>query len=109
MRRTNDPTMGALNADIPKIIFPKSHNKLVAKEAFFLWLCTIFCMREAVYSSNGFRMRTSSLGSLNALEMKIYFLVFPYNWIIFILGALVALVPWCQSGPYGTTTLTASW
>ena len=34
-----------------------SKNKMVAKSVFFLQICTIFCMRETVYISDGFRMR----------------------------------------------------
>ena len=55
-------------------------------------------MREAVYISDGFRMRTGSLGLLNALKTKLYF------WPSFPRkenlggGGLAAVVPWCHSG-----------
>ena len=54
------PTVGAFNAESPKrIVTTKKKGKcnFVAKQAFRARICTIFCMREAIYISDGFRMR----------------------------------------------------
>ena len=65
---------------------------------FFLRICNIFCMRETVYISYGFRMRADPLGPQNALKTKIYLWAFPPNLFLFFWGALGAMVPWCHSG-----------
>ena len=53
------PTVGVLNAENLKITFPRNkiNRKVVPEYAFFLRMCTIICMREATYISNGFRIR----------------------------------------------------
>ena len=53
----NGPTVEALKAESPKISCPNGHEISV-----FLRVCNIFCMREAVYTSYGFRMRAGSAG-----------------------------------------------
>ena len=57
------PTVGALNTESPQQTFFKTvkKHKLVTKN-IFLRICTIFCMREATYISDDFRMRAGPLG-----------------------------------------------
>ena len=60
---TNPPTVGAVNAESPKRTFQKrAQTKFVTEYAYFMQICTIYCMREAVYISYDFRMRAGPLG-----------------------------------------------
>ena len=58
------PTVGALNAESPKIIVAKQNKQinLVAKQASGAQIYTTFCMRETTHISDGFRMRDGPLG-----------------------------------------------
>ena len=52
------PHCGGSQRREPKELLQKSKTcKLVAKQAFQARIGTIFCMREATYISDGFRMR----------------------------------------------------
>ena len=48
----NGPSAGVLDAEIPKSK-KKHENEIVTKYLFFLRICTIICMREAVTISYG--------------------------------------------------------
>ena len=57
------PPWGLSTQRAPKELFQKiPQSKLVVKYAFVLRICTMFCMREATYISDGFHMRTGTLG-----------------------------------------------
>ena len=55
------PPWGLPTQRAPQELFQKELN-LIAKQAFRVRICTMSCMREATYISNGFRMRAGPLG-----------------------------------------------
>ena len=57
-------TVGALNAESLKRTSSTNFKKQVGSrnKSFFLWICAIFCMSEAVYISSGVRMHAGPLG-----------------------------------------------
>ena len=67
------PSAGALDAESPKSK-KQQWTKCFGHEicVFFFPICTIFCMREAVYISHGSRILPSPLGPLNALKTKLF-------------------------------------
>ena len=102
------PTVGALNAESPKKEpFQKLRKgNMVTKQVFFLRISTIFCMREAVTISNGYRILPCPLGLSKRPKTMIYFWTFS-NDLLFghfpkkkkiFLRALGAIVPWCHRG-----------
>ena len=56
------PTVGGSQRREPQKNFQQFQKcKLVTKKTFSLRICTMFCMREAVYISSDFRMRAGPL------------------------------------------------
>ena len=65
---------------------------------FFLWICYISCMREAVYIFKGFRMRVPPSTLKTPSKLRFALGHFPQINFIFFLGTLEAMVPWCHNG-----------
>ena len=67
------PSAGALDAESPKSKKTKS-KQLLGREIYVsLWICTIFCMREAVTIPYGSRILPMPLGLPNDLKTPIRF------------------------------------
>ena len=82
------PTVGAINAESPKRTFSTKKERRInwsRKRCFFLKICTISCMSEAVTISNGSRILPAPLGPLNALKTKICFLAFTPQFLFIFL------------------------
>ena len=70
---------------------------MISKQAFRARVCTIFCMREATYISDGFRMRAGPWALKTPSKPRLVFCYFS-NYFEGRGAALGAMVPWCHSG-----------
>ena len=90
------PTVGGLSTPkAPEELFQKNpKNKLVAKKKFFLRICTIFCMREAVYIPYVSRILPAPRPLKRPQNRGLFLGIFPKR----MRGGLGTMVPWCHGG-----------